>query len=100
MPVCPGAPISTRRMLTVTISAPLAAIASRIVAKSLYFPVPTMRRDVNVFPPMTSWSVITSLPTLRHRHDFDDVVGPKARIGNLPGTVDFVAVHHDHQPRV
>ena len=52
MPTCPAAPISTRRMLTVTISAPLAAIASRMTSKFLYLPVPTMRRDRNTFPPI------------------------------------------------
>jgi hypothetical protein len=38
-------PMFTRRIATVTICAPLASIASRVCAKSLYLPVPTSRRE-------------------------------------------------------
>ncbi|MNT93913.1 hypothetical protein D3C72_2354920 [compost metagenome] len=38
-------PIFTRRMVTVTISAPLSSMANRVSSKSLYLPVPTSRRD-------------------------------------------------------
>jgi hypothetical protein len=41
----------TRRTATVTISAPLSSTAARVSAKSLYFPVPTISRDLNDFPP-------------------------------------------------
>src|SRR5690606_28221246 len=41
----------TRRTATVTISAPLASIARRVSAKSLYLPVPTISRERNVRPP-------------------------------------------------
>ena len=51
---------STRRMLTVTIPAPLAAIASRMTPKSRYLPVPTMRREAKAWPPTTSASVAPS----------------------------------------
>src|SRR5258708_39142037 len=41
----------TRRTATVTISAPLSSTAARVSAKSLYLPVPTIRRDLNDLPP-------------------------------------------------
>ncbi len=43
---------STRRTATVTTSAPEAAIASVISGLVRYFPVPTMRRERKVWPPM------------------------------------------------
>ena len=46
----------TRRTATVTISVPLARCASAITACEGYLPVPTMSRDRNVFPAMTSGS--------------------------------------------
>src|SRR3954469_12650924 len=45
-------PILTRRTATVTICAPLASIAARVSAKSLYLPVPTSRRDWYGLPAM------------------------------------------------
>ena len=44
-PMWPFWPMFTRRMATVTISAPLASIASRVSSKSRYLPVPTSRRE-------------------------------------------------------
>src|SRR4051812_13870381 len=82
-------------MLTVTICAPLAAIASRITPKSLYFPVPTISRESKLFPPMTSLSVFIS-PSLRHRHHFDDVAIIQLGVGNAPGAIDLFSVHHDN----
>src|SRR3954447_22007187 len=83
-------------MLTVTICDPLAAIASFMTPKSLYLPVPTMSRESNDFPPMTSLSSVIST-SLRHRHDFDDVLFVQRRVGNLPGAIDVVTMHHhDH----
>ena len=41
----PGSVTLTRRTATVTISAPEATMASRVSAKSLYLPVPTIRRE-------------------------------------------------------
>src|ERR1051325_9209197 len=99
MPWCPGAPISTRRMLTVTICAPLAAIASRMTPKSLYFPVPTISRGSNDFPPITSVSSLISA-SLRHRHDLDDVPFRQRRVGNLPRAIDLFPVHHHDHSRV
>src|SRR5437868_5836979 len=109
MPTWPGAPISTRRMLTVTISAPLAAIASRITSKSRYLPVPTMRRELNARPPMMSGSPPLEFASVRvscistplhHGDDFDDVAFGDRRVGHLTGAVDRVAVHHDDFARV
>src|SRR6266536_6676492 len=49
---CPGR--LTRRTATVTISAPEASMASRMFSKDAYFPVPTIRRDLNSLPPSHS----------------------------------------------
>src|SRR5829696_5287085 len=46
----------TRRTATVTISAPAASCAWAMTAKDEYLPVPTISRDVNVRPAMTSGS--------------------------------------------
>src|SRR5690606_33575391 len=43
-----------------TISAPLASMARRVSAKSLYFPVPTMRRERNVRSPRENVSSMIS----------------------------------------
>src|SRR4051812_272236 len=91
-------------MLTVTICNPLAAIASRITPKSLYFPVPTIRRELKLFPPMTRESLCMSAvipsPSLRHRHDFDDVAFRERRVRYLTRAIDLLAVHHDHHALV
>ena len=47
----------TRRTATVTISAPLASMAAFVSAPSLYFPVPTINRDVNRRPAITNSSM-------------------------------------------
>src|SRR4051812_41089565 len=86
-------------MLTVTICAPLAAIASRMMPKSLYFPVPTMRRESKDLPPITNLSSRISA-SLRHRHDLDDVLLVQFSVGDPPGAIDLVAVHHHDHPRV
>ncbi len=44
----------TRRTATVTMSAPEASCACAMTACEGYFPVPTMRREVNVRPAMTN----------------------------------------------
>src|SRR5499433_1848788 len=46
----------TRRTATVTMSAPEAACARAISSKLRYLPVPTISRDLNARPAMTSWS--------------------------------------------
>src|SRR5882724_11046509 len=51
----------TRRTATVTMSAPDATCARAISAKLRYFPVPTISRDANARPAMTSWSDIFDL---------------------------------------
>ena len=45
---------STRRTATVTISAPDASMARTISSLLRYFPVPTMRRERKLRPPMVS----------------------------------------------
>src|SRR6202158_6047614 len=50
----PRSVMFTRRTATVTISAPLSSTAARVSAKSLYFPVPTIKRDLNDLPPRSN----------------------------------------------
>src|SRR4030095_11767826 len=64
---CPGR--LTRRTATVTISAPEASMASRMFSNEGYFPVPTMRRDLNSLPPSHSDVSYMSAPS----HGTDDL---------------------------
>lgn len=59
---------STRRMATVTMSAPEASRASRMRGRVLYLPVPTMRRDLSVLPATTREVSFTTaiLPIFYH----------------------------------
>src|SRR5215475_4638065 len=85
-------------MLTVTISAPLAAIESRMTSKLVYLPVPTMSRELNARPPITNWSFVSGVNTsasLHHADDLHDVVLLERHIGDLAAFVDVVAAHHD-----
>ncbi len=59
----------TRRTATVTISAPLAATAAAFWAKSLYLPVPTISREVNVRPA----TVQVSDSVISATHKMDDL---------------------------
>src|SRR5919201_229382 len=52
----PGSPNSMRRTATVTIAAPEARTASRIVSKLSYFPVPRMRREPKLRPAIVTLS--------------------------------------------
>src|SRR3546814_9113201 len=52
-----GSDTLTRRTATVTIWAPDAATAAAFCSKSLYFPVPTIRREVKLRPATLHWSV-------------------------------------------
>ena len=47
----------TRRTATVTISAPLAAMARAVSGPDLYLPVPTMSRERNCLPAMMNESM-------------------------------------------
>src|SRR5687767_12415910 len=59
----------TRRTATVTMSAPEAACACAITACDEYFPVPTIRRDLNSRPAITNGvSAINSQPPTPKRH--------------------------------
>src|SRR3954468_15782451 len=53
----------TRRTATVTMSAPDASWACCMTANDEYFPVPTISRDLNSRPAMTSASFISFTPT-------------------------------------
>src|SRR6476659_8036801 len=56
-----GSAILTRRTATVTISAPDASTAAAFSSKLLYLPVPTISRDVKVFPATLQVSFDSSL---------------------------------------
>src|SRR6187551_964298 len=60
----PGASKSMRLTATVTISAPEAATASRIVSKVSYLPVPRNRREPNSRPAIVKASCMGFLPRL------------------------------------
>src|SRR6185436_1475104 len=60
-------PRFTRRTATVTISAPERSIAARVSSPFLYLPVPTIRRELNVFPASSKLSTLTS------PHEGDDL---------------------------
>src|SRR5690348_10396796 len=80
-----GAPLpkSTRRSATVTISAPLAAIAARVSSRFLYLPVPTMIREVKVRLPSVQLSLISgmggTLASSDKRDQLDAVAGGEHR---------------------
>src|SRR3990167_8022818 len=67
----------TRRSATVTISAPAASAAAAFWAESLYFPVPTIRREVNVRPATVQVSCPCCEPSIStasdELHDLDPV---------------------------
>src|SRR2546430_17123799 len=69
-------------------SAPEASIARPIVSLSRYFPVPTMRRDWNVRPPMVSGTSCTSSTAVVMRSPASHEVHQ----------LDRVALHHPHFP--
>src|SRR3954454_3432436 len=61
----------TRRTATVTMSAPDASWACRMTANDEYFPVPTISRDLNSRPAITSGSFISFTPTAHEVDDFN-----------------------------
>src|SRR5687767_15604888 len=69
---CLGSLILTRRTATVTISAPDASTAAAFCSKSLYFPVPTISREVKARPATCHWSAIASAST-DEGHDLEIV---------------------------
>src|SRR5260370_42693157 len=90
----------TRRTATVTISAPLSSTAARVSAKSLYFPVPTIRRDLNDLPPSSrgvSFIILSSIFFLSAADEVDylDIV---ARLDNgvrVAGLGNDLAIYLD-----
>src|SRR5437867_387513 len=67
----------TRRTATVTISAPDSSWACRMTSSDPYFPVPTIRRDENSLPPITSdvsMAILLSPRTATHRPNHLDAV--------------------------
>src|SRR5947208_16502787 len=94
---------STRRTATVTISAPDASIARRMVSWSRYFPVPTMRREWNVRPPMASGvfrtssaAVVMRLPPSHEMHQLDCVASGDLHTAERRPTHDRAVVLHHH----
>src|SRR5258705_1936036 len=92
---------STRRTATVTISAPEASMARRIVALSGYLPVPTIRRDWNVRPPIVSGvsCIVASSPS-HEVHQPRRVAGGAPAGPQRPPAHDLAVVLDDHGARV
>src|SRR5918993_5596816 len=58
---CFGSAMFTRRTATVTISAPDASTAAAFSSKLLYFPVPTISREVKVRPATVQLSSVRNM---------------------------------------
>src|SRR5581483_8170654 len=95
---------STRRTATVTTSAPEASIARIMTSFVAYFPVPTMSRDRNSWPAITSVSAVgrvnvaTVSPSTDEMHELQDVAlsqGQCAELVSLPQDRP-VALDDDH----
>src|SRR6185436_16772200 len=91
-------PMLVRRIATVTISAPEVSIAVRVSAKSLYFPVPTRRRERYGLPATISLSSDMSASA----HCDDDLelvaVGQHRRAVRATRNDLAVALHRDLLP--
>src|SRR5881275_789411 len=102
-PACLVRSRSTRRTATVTISAPDASMARTIVSLSRYLPVPTMRREWKVRPPMVngvSRSVSTAVaigsPPSHEMHQLDRVPRSYSDLAQRgPADDGAVVLHHD-----
>src|SRR5882672_2993535 len=97
----------TRRTATVTTSAPDAAIACVIVSLSRYFPVPTIKRERNVRPPMvngvsfrTSSAVVMGSAASHEMHELDGVPRGDVHRRECRPAHDRPIVFHDDGPRV
>src|SRR5437667_219338 len=96
-------PASSSRTATVTISAPDASMARTIVSLSRYLPVPTMRREWKVRPPMVngvSRSVSTAVaigsPPSHEMHQLDRVPRSYSDLAQRgPADDGAVVLHHD-----
>src|SRR6185436_9264600 len=83
-----------RRIATVTICAPEASMAARVCAKSLYFPVPTSRREENFCPAISRTSFTSA--TSHCDHDFEAVAVREQCRAVRPARHDLaVALHRD-----
>src|SRR6266853_1820741 len=97
----------TRRTATVTMSAPDAEIACVIVSLSRYFPVPTIKRDRNVRPPMvsgmsfrTASAVVIASSASHEMHELDRIARRHAHRGEGGPAHDRAIVLHHDGPRV
>src|SRR5919106_5755245 len=84
----------TRRTATVTISAPDASWASRMMSSVLYLPVPTISRDVNSLPPSTRLVSYMALAS-SHRPDDLHLVAFRERDGRIGALRGHLAVDGD-----
>src|ERR1700756_312479 len=88
----------TRRTATVTISAPLSSTAERVSAKSVYFPVPTIRRDLYDFSPRTNVSLLSEVSLVF----VSGIFVPADFVSSAADEVDYldVVTRLDHGRRV
>src|SRR5690349_23424068 len=98
-------PMFTRRIATVTISAPAARVASRVCGRSRYLPLPTSRREAYWRPAMVRkslsaiafirkfllWRRVVGLPTARST--VGRVASTHAGAGRAVGEADHPTVH-------
>src|SRR5690348_9730345 len=98
---------STRRTATVTISAPEASMARTMVSLSRYFPVPTIRRDWNVRPPIlkgvsrsVSTAVVIASTPSDEVHQLDRIPFGDGHAGETGASHDGAVVLHHHDPRI
>src|SRR5262245_35209903 len=90
----------TRRTATVTISAPDTSMSACASRKSLYFPVPTMRRDLKVFPASLNRSSITFPLSATDKVDDFNFVAVFQRRGRKGIARQHIAIQlHDHSGR-
>ncbi len=97
----------TRRTATVTTSAPDASIARVIVSMSEYLPVPTMRRDWNVRPPIVSGvsstvstAVVIASPSTDKMHELNRIAGRDFHVAESWPAHDAAIVLDDHRARI
>src|SRR5215475_3473230 len=88
-------------MATVTISAPEASTASRFCSSDAYFPVPTMRRDLNALSPNINRSSLIGLPpdppvlaAPNRAYDLDTI--PGFEVGHLMISLPHHPTIHGH----
>src|ERR1035437_2932536 len=84
----------------VTISAPLASIAAAVSSRSLYFPVPTIKRERNWRPATVQVSSVCTVPSISaspdEMHDLQAVPAGQQSFAIGGTRHDFLVAFHRH----